>query len=341
MRIRDYGYKIGTIQTGMRNKITDVPGVKVGHCTIDYEDNHTGVTVVLPCKENIYKERPVAAVYTLNGYGKTIGTIQIEELGILETPIALTNTLNAGKVADALIEYTLLRGKEEGMDIVSVNPVVGETNDSKINVITKRVVEEKHVFQAIQSANEEFEEGAVGAGRGTVCFGLKGGIGSASRIMRFGGKEYTLGILVQSNYGVMSNLIVNGDDIGKKIAEKIRTSSETDKGSIMVVMATDIPLSERQLKRVLKRATIGIVRTGSFMGHGSGDVFIGFSTGNCLKEQYLQKLNHIDVIPENHLDRVFQMCAEATEEAVLNSMVCADGMYGIKNQYYHSLQEFL
>ena len=181
-RIRDAGVIVGELPCGQRNKITDVPGVTVGHCTIDSENHHTGVTVVMPCRQNIFANKLLAAGYVWNGFVKTAGLVQIQELGTLETPIALTNTLNVGLMQDALVEYMVRRCREDGVTMKSINPVVGECNDSRLNDICERAVKEEHLMQAIQSAGEDFPLGAVGAGRGTICHGLKGGIGSASRV---------------------------------------------------------------------------------------------------------------------------------------------------------------
>lgn len=341
MGIREYGYRIGEGTPGAGNRITDVPGVKVGHCTVQTEKNQTGVTVVIPCEGMVYREKPVAAAFALNGFGKTMGTIQIEELGVLETPIALTNTLNVGKVADALVTFTELECKKENMRLTSVNPVVGETNDSRINHITERVIETPQVLEAIRNAGADFEQGAVGAGRGTVCCGLKGGIGSSSRVLIFGGKEYTVGALVQSNFGRMQDFMIAGKPIGKEIHRRLRAEEQEDKGSIMIVIGTDIPLSERQLKRVLKRASVGLVRTGSYMGHGSGDVFIGFTNANMLPNVEKEQLRVMYCFPENQMDKVFRLAAEAVEEAILNSLVYAEAMKGLNGETYHSLREFL
>ena len=251
-RIRDAGVIVGELPCGQRNKITDVPGVTVGHCTIDSENHHTGVTVVMPCRQNIFANKLLAAGYVWNGFGKTAGLVQIQELGTLETPIALTNTLNVGLMQDALVEYMVRRCREDGVTMKSINPVVGECNDSRLNDICERAVKEEHLMQAIQSAGEDFALGAVGAGRGTICHGLKGGIGSASRVIELDGKTYTLGLLVQSNHGRMSDLTIAGRNIGREIAEQIKAREEQlqpecDKGSIMMIAATDLPVSERQL----------------------------------------------------------------------------------------------
>ena len=339
--IRAYGYTIGNGKCGIRNTITDVPGVKVGHYTVRKGKNQTGVTVIIPCDGFVYERKPLAAVYALNGFGKTQGTVQIEELGVLETPIALTNTLNVGKAADGLVTFTEKECRKNGKELVSVNPVVGETNDSRINQITERVIEAEDVLFAIEHAEKNFKQGAVGAGRGTVCFGLKGGIGSASRILTFGGKEYTIGVLVQSNFGKTQDLTVAGVPVGRQICTKMQNSAKEDKGSIMVIVGTDLPLGERQLKRVLKRAAVGLIRTGSFMGHGSGDVFIGFTNANGIPDTKEEQFHMMKYFPENQLDKVFRLVAEAVEESILNSLTCAKAMPGRDGEIYHSLSEFL
>lgn len=337
-RISDYGIKIGMLARGARNKITDVPGVRVGHSTIKTEKYRTGCTVIMPSENNVYANKLVAASFVHNGYGKTAGTIQIDELGTLETPIALTNTLNVGLVADALVEYTVNRCEAEGFSARSVNPVVGECNDASMNTIADRPVKKEHVFAAIEQATVDFEEGDVGAGTGTGCYGFKGGIGSASRIIELDGKAYTVGILVQSNYGATHDLMINGSKIDQAILEKIN-GSECDKGSIIVVLACDIPLSARQLRRAVKRCSVGIARLGSYIGHGSGEVFIGFSTANVIAPE--SEIMSIRCINENVIDRVFRAVGEATEEAILNSMVCASAAKDLNGNVVHSLSEYL
>lgn len=213
-RIRDYNFLPGVMKPGKRNKITDVPGVLVGHSTIKNEENHTGVTVILPGSDNTFSSKYTAASYVHNGFGKSCGLIQIDELGTLETPIALTNTLNVGLVWDALAQHVLDRCEKDGVEVHSLNPVVGECNDSSINQISHRAVRQKHVLEAIGCAGEDFREGDVGAGAGTICYGLKGGIGSASRIVSVGDREYTIGVLVQSNFGSTEDFILNGIPAG-------------------------------------------------------------------------------------------------------------------------------
>ena len=239
-RIRDYGIIIGRHETGPLNKLTDVPGVTVGHCTVDTEEHKTGVTVILPCRDNMFEKKLTAAAFVHNGFGKTAGTLQIEELGTLETPIALTNTLNVGLVHDAMVDYMTERCRNEGIEVKSLNPVVGECNDSNLNNIVGRAVTKEHVFEAIRTASSDFAEGDVGAGKGTVCFGMKGGIGSASRIVKTGGETFTVGVLVQSNFGSTRNFVLDGKPLGDILAARIEDIKK-DEGSIMMVVGTDLP----------------------------------------------------------------------------------------------------
>lgn len=247
------------MQPGALNKITDVKGVLVGHSTISTPENKTGVTVILPGTENPFLSKPVAACFVQNGFGKTCGLPQIEELGCLETPIALTNTLNVGLVSDALISHTIQSCEKEGVTVHSVNPVVGECNDSRINNICRRAVNECHVKEALEHACADFEEGSVGAGKGTVCYGFKGGIGSASRLIPLDGKIYTLGVLVQSNFGATPYFTIQGRKVGEELLNATDNFTKViptadDQGSIMMIIATDLPVSDRQLKRIIRRA---------------------------------------------------------------------------------------
>ena len=339
-RIFDYGIRIGNGKRGKLNKISDVAGVTVGHSTIRNEAHNTGVTVVMPSKSNIFRDKLIAASYVHNGFGKTAGTIQIDELGTLETPIALTNTLNVGLVSDAVEQYMIDSCNADGMFVRSVNPVVGECNDSALNTITERAVRCEHVMEAIQTASEDFEEGNVGAGAGTVCYGLKGGIGSASRVVELDGKEYTIGVLVQSNYGSTADLVINGRRIGEEIV-KSTSGSECDKGSIIIVLACDVPLTARQLKRVIKRCSVGIARLGSYIGHGSGEVFIGFSTANVISEDKGGDIMNIACVKEGRMNILFRAAGEAAEEAILNSMICAEDVTGPDGHVVKCLKNYL
>ena len=339
-RIRDYGICVGTLPTGKRNSIADVGEVTVGHCTIDTSQHKTGVTVIMPSSDNMFHHKMTASAYVLNGFGKTTGLVQIQELGTLESPIALTNTLNVGLVQDALVDYMVTRCKKEGVPIRSFNPVVGECNDSILNDICTRAVKKEHVDAAIEAAGKDFAQGDVGAGKGTICFGLKGGIGSSSRVIRIGEKEYTIGVLVQSNFGCTENLVIQGVALGQKICKEIQPA-ETDRGSIISVVATDLPLSDRQLYRMLKRVGIGLGRTGSCIGHGSGDIMIGFSTANTFSSEDEADFQTITVLNESKMDLVFQAVIEAEEEAVLNSMVAADTVEGYSGEVCFSLSPYL
>lgn len=271
--------KIGRLKTGKRNSITDVLGVKVGHYTIDTKDHQTGFTVVLPCEDDIFQNKMVAASHVLNGFGKTAGLVQIEELGTLETPIALTNTLNVGLVHDAMVEYMCQQAEEQHYSILSVNPIICECNDCFLNDIRHRVIGANEVFAAIEAADTIVEEGAVGAGRGMSCHGLKGGIGTSSREIQIGEQTFTIGVLVLTNHGSLADLIIEGRNIGSEIDLQIQANAP-DKGSCIMIVATDLPVTDRQLKRIIKRCSVGLARVGSYIGHGSGEIMVGFSTAN-------------------------------------------------------------
>lgn len=360
----ELGIRIGTLPHGPLNKISDVPGVTVGHCTVDTETHKTGVTVVLPCAENPFLEKLPAASHVLNGFGKTAGLVQIDELGTLETPVALTNTLNVGLVHDAMAEYMLQRCAQSGVALRSVNPVVAECNDGGLNDIAHRAVRAEHVFAAIDAASADFALGDVGAGKGMVCHGLKGGIGSASRVAALDGTPYTVGVLVLANHGCLGDLRIDGAPVGEAIAAEMarRAAAEppegppapggpfgggqlfaeppADLGSCIVLMATDLPLSSRQLRRVLRRASVGLARLGSYIGHGSGEVFIGFSTANRVPHESARAVLAGAFLHEEKLDAVFRAAAEATEEAVLSAMLCADTVTGFDGSTKHTLREF-
>ncbi len=347
-RIRDYGIVIGRMQPGGRNTITDVPGVKVGHVTVKDETHRTGVTVVVPGPDNAFANKYTAACYVHNGFGKSAGLVQIRELGTLETPIALTNTLNVGLVWDGIVQYTLDRCRAEGVKVTSLNPVVGECNDAGLSDIASRAVSQKDVMAAIAGADAEFDEGDVGAGAGTVCYGLKGGIGSASRVIGIGGREYTIGVLVQSNFGATVDLMIGGVPAGERILKLRKTKndmaiSRRDQGSIMTIVATDLPVSERQLYRIIRRTGVGIARTGAYTGHGSGEVMIGFTTANRVPKDTGAGgfLRTQTVIHEDVINKAFQAAAEAANEAILNSMVCAERAVDRDGRIYYSLAEFL
>ena len=301
-------FSVGSLPPGKRNLITDVPEVRVGHCTVDRGDCHTGVTVVMPPGDNPFINKLTAASCVFNGFGKSLGLVQIDELGTLETPIALTNTLNVGKVHDALVSYMIHVCKRDGVRLASVNPVVCECNDSRLSDIAQRPIGEKEVFSAIEGAAADFAQGAVGAGRGTVCYGMKGGIGSASRQMEIDGKTYHMGVLVQSNYGASADF---------RLSSLPPNLSECDQGSIILIAATDLPLSSRQLKRVLRRCSVGMARLGSYIGHGSGEIAVGFTTAAKRDQGSFETQT---VLKEDKMNLPFRAIGECAEEAILQSL---------------------
>ena len=338
-RTRDLGIKVGVLQPGKYNAITDVEGVKVGHFTlIKGDDVRTGVTAILPHSDNLFQEKVPAAIYIYNGFGKLTGYSQVEELGNIETPIILTNTLSVPTAADALIDYTL--SFENAEDIRSVNPIVGETNDSRLNDIRGRQIRKGHVLEAIKSAvSGPVEEGVVGAGTGTVCFGFKGGIGTASRVLpdELGG--WTIGVLVQSNFGGV--LQINGAPVGidlkKYYFSEILENSQD--GSCMIVVMTDAPLCSRNLKRLAKRTMLGLAKTGGIASNGSGDYAIAVSTSKELRIPHIteSKFRQINVLRNDEMSPLFMATIEATEEAILNSLFMAKSITGYNGYTVESL----
>ncbi|NQT80444.1 MAG: P1 family peptidase [Candidatus Aminicenantes bacterium] len=329
-RIREFGIETGILNPSKWNAITDVQGVRVGHVTlIKGKKIRTGVTAILPHEGNIYQEKVPAAIYIANGYGKLMGYTQIEELGNMETPVILTNTLSVPTAADALIDYTLsLPGNER---VGSVNAVVGETNDGYLNDIRGRHVKKKHVIEAIKKAKSgAVEEGSVGAGTGTTCFGFKGGIGTSSRKLPESRGGYTVGVLVQTNHGGI--LQINGFPVGIRLGKYYmkRDVEDLPEGSCMVVLATDAPLNSRNLKRLAKRALLGIVRTGGFFTSGSGDYCIAFSTARGLRisNRGDSPTRKIEILRNREMTALFLAAVEAAEEAILNSMFKAQDMEG-------------
>ncbi len=312
-RLRDLGVAIGTLPTGTLNAITDVGGVRVGHTTIIRGENvRTGVTAILPHGGNLFQEKVAGAVYVGNGFGKIAGTTQVEELGEIETPIVLTSTLAVPRVADAVIDFMLaLPGNE---DVRSINPLVAETNDGRLNDIRSRPITRDDVLHALSSAaGGAVEEGSVGAGTGTIAFGYKGGIGTSSR--RVG--DYTVGVLVQTNFG--GDLTIAG-------AHVTRAPAHTG-GSCVIVIATDAPVDARNLKRLAKRGIMGMARTGASGDNGSGDYVIAFSTTN--RWRFGEKAPHaLTLLPNDAMSPLFVAAIEATEEAIINSLLRANTMTG-------------
>ena len=328
---------------GPSNQITDVDGLSVGHVTIDHpgQDVHTGVTAILPHQGNLFQEKVMAGVSVINGFGKSAGLVQVEELGTIESPIIMTNTLSVGTALTASVKYMLAKNEDIGVKTGTVNCIVTECNDGSLSDIRGLFVTEQDVLDALANAElagqekTGLEEGAVGAGRGMKCMGLKGGIGSASRIIPCDGRDYTLGALVLSNFGVKGNLRIDGALIGMG-----QTYAE-EKGSIIMILATDIPLSERQLKRVAKRATVGLARTGSYLGNGSGDIAIAFTTANKVPHYSENDILDMKMFADSAIDKVFEATAEAVEEAVISSLWHAEGMTGIRGKAVKGLREIL
>lgn len=333
-------FTVGRGTAGQRNLITDVPGVKVGHVTLRNGTHiNTGVTAILPHSGNLFRDKVMAAACVLNGFGKTMGLIQIEELGTIETPIILTNTLSIGTAATAVIKYMMQANDDIGGSGGTVNPIVCECNDGILNDIRGLHVKEAHVFEAIGNCGEQFSEGAVGAGTGMCCLGFKGGIGSASRMIRLDDQDYTIGALVLSNFGSSGRLMINGRHVGQEIQEQI--TEHPDKGSIIMLIATDIPLSERQLKRVARRAGVGLSRTGSYMGNGSGDIAIAFTTANRIPHHADTAILPLRMVADDRLDPIFDMTAEAVEEAIVSSLWHAETTVGKEIRVMKGLRDFL
>lgn len=333
-----FNISIGNLKRGRLNLITDVEGVKVGHSTISNGIIKTGVTAIFPHLENIFKNKVVASSSIINGFGKSIGLIQVEELGTIETPILLTNTLAVGITSHSLVKYMLKENSDIGDTTGTVNPIVLECNDGYLNNIRDIVVKEENVIEALKGAKNEFQEGSVGAGTGMSCYELKGGIGSSSRVIELDGQEYIIGTLVLSNCGLFKQLQINGKNISKNIEEN---SDEMEKGSIIMIIATDIPLSERQLKRVANRASVGLIRTGSFLGNGSGDIVVAFSTKNKINHYEENDIVKLQKINENKIDKVFQGVGESIEESIISSMIHSETTTGRDNNIRKSLKEYL
>jgi len=322
-RARELGLGPGPLEPGPANAITDVEGVRVGHATlIDGEAVRTGVTAVVPHTGNLFREKVAAAVHVFNAFGKLVGSTQVEELGELETPILLTNTLSVWDAAAALADWMLARPGNES--VRSINPVVGETNDGFLNDIRGRHVRARHVRGALEAAAAgPVAEGSVGAGTGTIAFGWKGGIGTSSRRLASEGGGFTVGVLVQSNFG--GRLTVGGVPVWRELTPP---APDTAGGSCMIVLATDAPMDARQLRRLAARAVHGMARTGSTGGHGSGDYVIAFSTTRRPAAQAGAGEPAAAPFPEGRLSPLFEAVIDATEEAILNSLLRATTVRG-------------
>ncbi|MCH8285084.1 P1 family peptidase [candidate division KSB1 bacterium] len=331
-RARDLGVHIGVLKPGKWNAITDVAGVKVGHTTLIVGDNiRTGVTAIIPHGGNMFRDKVSAAVFVGNAFGKAVGFTQVEELGTIETPITLTNTLNTFLVADAVIEYML--SLPENSNVGSINPVVGETNDGGLNDIRGRHVKAEHVRAAIENAQSgEVEEGSVGAGTGTRALGFKGGIGTSSRVLPEEAGGYTVGVLVQTNFGGI--LSINGAPIAREMGRSTMSRfipyDDEDEGSCMIVIATDAPLSPRNLKRLAKRSYLAFGKVGSYSSNGSGDYSIAFSTHPDVRDngepQGIERITRD--VKNSNMSNLFLAVVEATEEAIINSLFMATDITG-------------
>jgi D-aminopeptidase len=321
-RARDIGLAPGVLTPGPYNGITDVRGVRVGHTTlIEGDDVRTGVTAIVPHGGNVFQNKVPGAIFVGNAFGKLAGSTQVEELGTIETPIALTNTLSVGAAVEGVVRWTLQQPGNE--QVRSVNAVVGETNDGGLNDIRGFHVRPEHVINAIVSAHEGLvEEGSVGAGTGTRAFSWKGGIGTSSRVLDRRAGGYTVGVLVQSNYG--GYLTMGGAPVGRELAPSRRAGPQDHDGSCMIVVATDAPLDARDLKRLAARAVYGLARTGSSYSNGSGDFAIAFTTADGLRVRFGETTPQArTLLPTDGVSGLFQAALEATEEAVYNSLLKA------------------
>ena len=336
-KLRDFGVKIGVLPVGKNNAITDVKGVKVGQVTLVEGDNiRTGVTAIMPHDGNLFQQKVPAAIELGNGFGKLIGYSQVAELGNLETPIVLTNTLNVSTAAAALVEWALNQKGNE--NVRSVNPVVGETNDSYLNDIRGRYVKQSDVVAALSKAtSDKVEEGNVGAGTGTVCFGWKGGIGTSSRKLPQALGGYTVGVLVQTNFGGV--LEVAGVPVGVELGKYSfkETLDKSGDGSCMIVVATDAPLDARNLQRLAKRALIGLGKTGGIMANGSGDYVIAFSTAYTIPYESKSKFEEQKLLRNDDISPLYLAVIEATEEAILNSLFAAQTINGFQGHTVEKL----
>jgi D-aminopeptidase len=329
MRLRQLGIAIGEMATGPHNAITDVPGVLVGHRTLIYDQPRiarTGVTVIVPRAGAIWQNHAFAGIHAFNGNGEMTGWAWLEESGLLTTPIAITNTHDVGVVRDALVRYGLESGQVQGF----VLPVVAETFDGWLSDTDAFHVRAEHALEALDAARSgPVEEGNVGGGTGMRCHGFKGGIGTASRVIPSQSGTYTLGVLVQANYGAMRDLRVDGMPVGRELALEFGEGAGRGKGSIIVIVATDAPLLPVQCKRLAQRATVGLARAGGYGHNTSGDLFLAFAVGNDLPIQSSVPVA-LKMLPHDHLDPFFHGVADAVEEAILNALTAAETLQGFQ-----------
>ncbi len=328
---------VGQLPAGPRNAITDVAGVTVGHCTLADGACQTGVTVIRPHAGNVYTDKVPAAATVFNGFGKSIGLVQVDELGVLETPVALTNTFSVGALAQAQIRAAVGENPEIGRKWATVNPLVFECNDGYLNDIQAMAVQARHYDAALAAAGLEVAQGAVGAGRGMSSFGAKGGIGTASRLAG----EYTVGALVLSNFGTPDSLILAGRPLGAALDARLKQAAEPEKGSIIMIVATDAPLDARQLRRLSMRAGTGLARTGSVYGHGSGDIALAFSTAYTVPHLADAPMPAVPMVHESKLDPLFRAAADSVEQAIVHALWHAETVAGRDGHTRRALRDLL
>ncbi|PAJ76977.1 DmpA family aminopeptidase [Burkholderia ubonensis] len=329
-----------TLPAGPRGTIADVPGVTVGHCTLDAGAVQTGVTVVKPHAGDVYRSKAPAGAAVINGFGKSVGLVQVDELGVLDTPIALTNTFGVGAVAHAQIRAAIAANPRIGRDWPTVNPLVFECNDGYLNDLHAFAVGASHYDDACRAATRDVVRGAVGAGRGMSCFDLKGGIGSASRITAAAGRSYTVGALVLANFGRLPMLTLDGVPVGRIVTARAAAeqAAPPEQGSIIMLLATDAPLDARQLARLARRAAAGLARTGSVYGHGSGDIALAFSTAYTIAHD-AQFVTLPALLADSVLDPLFQAAAESVEHAIVDALLQAVTVTGRDGHVRQALRD--
>lgn len=323
-------------EPGPRNLITDVAGIRVGHVTLSNGGVQTGVTALLPPGSRIFERKLHAAAQVFNGYGKSAGLVQVDELGLMESPVALCGTLSVGTCWQALCR----RLASDNPGLTSVNPLVFECNDGTLNDIRGFHLTEADVWQALDSAAADFVEGAVGAGRGMVCHGLSGGIGSASRMIDIDGWQFTMGVLALTNHGLLRDLAINGNPLGRGLADG-GEAKQVDTGSVIMIIATDVPLTHLKLRRICRRAVIGLARTGAYMGHGSGEIAFAFSTHGGVRHQDGAAFRSHKELTDAHMDTMFRAATECVEESVLSSLWHAEAVTGYRGRRVPSLRELI
>ncbi|WP_394789077.1 P1 family peptidase [Rhodoferax sp.] len=321
--------RIGDLPSGALDSIADVAGVRVGHCTLAQGAVQTGVTVLTTHAQDPFMHKTPAGLAVLNGFGKSAGLVQVQELGVLESPIALTNTFAVGTIATAVTRSAVAANSEIGRGLPTVNPLVFECNDGYLNDLQAFAVQESHYAQALAACSSQFAQGAVGAGRGMSCFGLKGGIGSASRLAKTAAGSFTLGALVLANFGRPDALTLAGRCIGPLLAQRLQAGPPVaERGSIIMLLATDAPLDARQLRRLALRAGAGLARTGSDFGHGSGDIALAFSTAYTVPQRAEDAADLPALLHESALDPLFAAAAQATEQAIVHALFAAETVLG-------------